>query len=172
MPRFVQAPSRPSMRDLVVTENITLDGVIDSTEGWFAPGDDDQEIDLSDVVDAIRVQREAADAVLFGRVTFEEMRGYWPELTDDTTGIADYLNKVTKHVVSSGLHEPCWENTNVLRGPLREEIVALKAEEGGDIVATGSMSVVTQLIAEGWSTSTGCSSTPSCSAVAIASSRM
>ncbi len=137
------------MRDLVVTENITLDGVIDAAEGWFEPGDDDDDVDLSDVVDAIRVQRDAADAVLFGRVTFEQMRGHWPQLTDDTTGISDYLNKVTKHVVSSSLQDPEWENTNVLSGALGNEIAALKAEQGGDIVATGSMSVVTQLIAQG-----------------------
>ena len=136
------------MRDLIVTENITLDGVIDAAEGWFEPGDGDDETDLSDVVDSIRLQREAADAVLFGRVTFEEMRGYWPHLADDTTGISDYLSKVTKHVVSRSLQDAEWEHTNVLRGPLGEEIAALKAEEGGDIVATGSMNVVSQLVAQ------------------------
>ena len=57
------------MRDLVVTENITLDGVIDASEGWFEPGDGDEDVDLSDVVDAIRLQRDAADGVLLGRVT-------------------------------------------------------------------------------------------------------
>ena len=137
------------MRDLVVTENLTLDGVIDAAEGWFAPGDDDEDVDMSDVLDAIRVQREAADAVLFGRITFEQMRGYWPQQTDDTTGITDYLNKVTKYVVSSSLEEPGWENTTVLQGPLRDEITRLKSEQGGDIVVTGSMTVVTELIAQG-----------------------
>ena len=137
------------MRDLVVTENITVDGVIDSADGWFEPGDDAEDVDMSDVVEAIGVQREAADAVLFGRVTFDQMRGYWPQVTDDTTGIADYLNKVSKFVVSSSLQDPGWENTQVLRGALGDEITALKAEQGGDIVATGSMSVVTQLIARG-----------------------
>lgn len=137
------------MRDLVVTENITLDGVIDAAEGWFAPGDADEAVDMSDVIDEIRVQREAADAVLLGRVTFEQMRAYWPKRTDDTTGIADYLNKVTKQVVSSSLREPEWENTNVLRGPLRDEVTTLKSEQGGDIVATGSMTVVSELIAAG-----------------------
>ncbi len=64
------------MRDLIVTENITLDGVIEATQGWFAPagGKDD----LSDVETALRKQHEAADALLLGRVTFEQMRGYWP----------------------------------------------------------------------------------------------
>jgi RibD C-terminal domain len=84
------------VRDLIVTENITLDGVIEATEGWFAPAGEESEVDSSDVEEAIREQREAADAFLVGRVTFEQMRGYWPQRTDDTTGIGDYLNAVSK----------------------------------------------------------------------------
>jgi hypothetical protein len=91
------------MRDLSVTENITLDGVIEA-EGWFNPagGEDD----VSDVETALRKQREAADALLLGRVTFEQMRGYWSLQTDDTTAITDYLNGVSKYVVSSTLQTP------------------------------------------------------------------
>jgi hypothetical protein len=73
------------MRDLVVTENITLDGVIDASGGWFSVTDD-PEVDQSDLREALGEQSAAADAVLLGRVTFEEMRGYWPEQTDDTCG--------------------------------------------------------------------------------------
>jgi dihydrofolate reductase len=137
------------MRDLVVTENITLDGVIDAAEGWFAPAGDEAEVDSSDVEDAIREHREAADAFLVGRVTFEEMRGYWPLQTDDTTGISDYLNRVSKYVVSSTLRDPGWEPTTVLRGPLEDEIRALKSEPGEDIVTTGSITLVRALIATG-----------------------
>jgi len=50
------------MRELIVTENITLDGVIEATEGWFDPAGDDTEVDQSDTVEALREQREAADA--------------------------------------------------------------------------------------------------------------
>ena len=89
------------MRELIVTENITLDGVIEATEGWFDPAGDDAEVDQSDIVAALREQREAADAFLVGRVTFEQMRGYWPQQADDTTGITDYLNTVSKYVVSN-----------------------------------------------------------------------
>ncbi len=90
------------MRDLIVTENITVDGVIDATDGWFdAAGGQD---DMSDLEAALRQQREAADALLLGRVTFEQMRAYWPLQTDDRTGITGYLNDVSKHVVSSTLH--------------------------------------------------------------------
>ena len=59
----------------VLTENITLDGVIDATEGWFDPAGADSDVDQSDVEAALREQREAADAFLVGRVTFEQMRG-------------------------------------------------------------------------------------------------
>jgi dihydrofolate reductase len=82
------------MRDLIVTENITLDGVIDASAGWFSVAND-AEVDQSDLAAALREQSEAADAVIFGRVTFEEMRGYWPKQTDDTTGVTDYLNTVS-----------------------------------------------------------------------------
>jgi dihydrofolate reductase len=77
------------------------------------------------------------------------MRGYWPAQAGDTTGITDYLNKVAKYVVSSTLTDPGWEPTVVLRGPLREEITALKSAPGRDIVVTGSITLVHSLIAAG-----------------------
>ena len=77
------------------------------------------------------------------------MRGYWPLQTDDTTGIADYLNNVSKYVVSSTLQDPEWERTAVLRGRLVDEIRALKSNPGRDIVTTGSITVVRELIAAG-----------------------
>ena len=136
------------MRDLIITENITLDGVIDAAEGWFAPAGD-EDVDQSDIIAALAEQREAADAFLVGRTTFEEMRGYWPHQTDDTTGITDYLNRVSKYVVSTTLRDPEWDRTTVLRGPLREDIEALKSAPGADIVTTGSMTLVAGLIAAG-----------------------
>jgi dihydrofolate reductase len=137
------------VRDLVVTENITLDGVIDAAEGWFAPSGDATEADASDLLEAIAEQREAADAFLVGRVTFEQMRGYWPRQADDTTGITGYLNRVSKYVVSSTLTEPGWDRTTVLGGPLHEEIGALKSSPGRDIVTTGSIRLVHGLVAGG-----------------------
>jgi dihydrofolate reductase len=131
------------MRDLIVTENITLDGVIEATEGWFDPASGED--DVADLETALRKQREAADALLLGRVTFEQMRGYWPLQTDDTTGITDYLNDVSKHVVSSTLQDPEWQRTAVLRSV--DDIRALKSETGADIVTTGSIRLVRELIA-------------------------
>jgi dihydrofolate reductase len=137
------------MRDLIVTENITLDGVIDASAGWFSVAND-AEVDQSDLVAALREQSQAADAVLFGRVTFEQMRGYWPKQTDDTTGVTDYLNRVAKYVVSSTMGDPEWEHTTVLRGPgFQDEVWALKSKPGKDIVTTGSITLVRALIAAG-----------------------
>jgi dihydrofolate reductase len=137
------------MRDLIITENITIDGVIDASDNWFGPagtGDADE----SDMTAAIAEHREAADAFLTGRVTFETMRSYWPkQVGDDETGVAEYLNRVPKYVVSSTLDDPDWEPTTVLRGPLDEEIAALKAAPGKDIVVTGSIKLVHALVAAG-----------------------
>ena len=132
------------MRDLIVTENVTLDGVIEAT-GWFEPA----EGDASDVVAALREQMQAADALLLGRVTFEELRGYWPLQTNDTTGIAAYLDDVSKYVVSGTLEEPGWRRTTVLRGALLDEVRALKSDAGKDIVTTGSITLVRDLVAAG-----------------------
>jgi dihydrofolate reductase len=137
------------VRDLVVTESITLDGVIDASAGWFSVADE-ANVDQSDLVAALREQSEAADAVLFGRVTFEEMRGYWPNRTDDTTGVREYLNRVSKYVVSSTIDDPGWERTTVLRGgAVRDEVRELKAKPGRDIVTTGSITLVHALVPAG-----------------------
>jgi dihydrofolate reductase len=82
-------------------------------------------------------------------VTFEEMRGYWPRQVDDTTGNTEHLNRVAKYVVSSTMSDPQWENSTVLSGPLIEEIEALKAQPVKDIVTTGSITLVHDLIARG-----------------------
>jgi dihydrofolate reductase len=74
------------MRKLVVTENITLDGVIDIAEGWFDPLNED--VDQSDITAANTEHQEAADALLVGRNTFESFREFWPKQTDDPTGVS------------------------------------------------------------------------------------
>jgi dihydrofolate reductase len=135
------------MRKLVVTENITVDGVIDMSAGWFDPLD--EEVDQSDIIAATAEHSVAADALLLGRNTFEAFRGFWPKQTDDPTGVSDYLNGVNKYVVSRTIGDPGWQNTTVLRGDLVEEVRTLKAEHGRDIVATGSVQLVHALIGTG-----------------------
>lgn len=136
------------MRKLIVTQNITVDGVIEAIDGWFNPAGDD-DVDQSDLIEVLRQHQGAADAFLVGRVTFEQMRGYWPKQTDDTTGVTDYLNQVSKYVVSSTLADPQWQHTTVLRGALTDDIQALKSEPGAEIVTTGSIQLVHGLIDAG-----------------------
>ena len=135
------------MRKLVVTENITLDGVIDMSDGWFDPLNED--VDQSDITAANAEHRKEADAVLVGRNTFESFRGFWPHQTDDPTGVSEYLDAVNKYVVSSTLEDPGWDDSTVLGGTVVEEVQRLKGAPGRDIVATGSTRLVHALIAAG-----------------------
>jgi dihydrofolate reductase len=136
-------------RMLVVTENMTVDGVIDATEGWFSPAGDEGEVDTSDIEATLRERMQAQDALLLGRLTFESFRDYWPKQTDDTTGVTAHLNAVQKYVMSSTLEDPQWQNTVVLGGDLVSAARALKQQPGAEIGVTGSISVVWKLIEAG-----------------------
>lgn len=112
---------------------------------WFAPTGGEDPDELAEMLEVQQRQRETADAFLAGRVTFEEMRGFWPHQTDDRTGVTDYLNEVDKYVVSQTIDDPDWSGTTVLRGDPATEIVDLKDRDGGDIVITGSIQLVNAL---------------------------
>jgi dihydrofolate reductase len=89
-------------------------------------------------------------AVLLGRRTFEDFRGYWPLQTDDTTGVTEHFNRVVKYVVTrAGLPDPGWERTTVLTGSLVEQVGRLKEIGDGELVVTGSISLVHDLIDAG-----------------------
>lgn len=139
----------PSTRRLTVTQNITVDGVIEATGGWFSPAGDEADVDNSDIETTLQEHMQAQEALLLGRATFESFRGYWPAQTEDTTGITAHLNQVPKYVVSTTLEDPEWENTTVLRGPAVDEVAALKGQPGGEIGVTGSITLVHDLIAAG-----------------------
>jgi dihydrofolate reductase len=62
-----------------------------------------------------------------GRRTFGDLRGYWPQLSDDPTRISDYLNGVQKYVVSSTMTDPQWQNSTVLSGDPVEEVLRSKS---------------------------------------------
>jgi dihydrofolate reductase len=133
------------LRTLAITQNITLDGSIEMLDDWFDPqghGDTDN----SDLLGELRRQDDETGALLLGRQTFEDFRGYWPEQTDDTTGITDSLNQVRKYVVSSTMTDPQWQNSTVLPGDPLQEAAALKDQPGDDIVVTGSISLCHALI--------------------------
>jgi dihydrofolate reductase len=133
------------VRTLAITQNITVDGSIEMLGDWFDPqgqGDTDNR----DLLDELHRQDSEADGFLVGRRTFEDLRGYWPEQSDDPTGISDYLNRVQKYVVSSTITDPQWQNSTVLSGDAVEEVRALKEQPGQDIVATGSITLCHTLI--------------------------
>ena len=133
------------MRTLAITQNITLDGSIEMLGDWFDPqGQADQ--DSSDLLAELRRHQSQADGFLTGRRTFEELRAYWPQRTDDPTGISDYLNRVQKYVVSATLTDPQWQNSTVLSGDPVEEVRALKEQPGQDVVVTGSITLCHALI--------------------------
>lgn len=134
------------MRLLAITENITVDGVIDATGGWFDPTDT---LDHSDLVEQNMQHAAQADAFLAGRNTFEAFRSFWPNQADDQSGVTDYLNRVQKYVVSSTLTDPQWENSTVLSGPMVEEVTRLKNQPGRDIVVSGSIQLAQGLVAAG-----------------------
>jgi dihydrofolate reductase len=131
-----------------MTQNITLDGSIEMIDDWFVPETSDP-AEMSDWLEEVRRQDDDADALLLGRQTFEDFRGYWPEQTDDATGITDYLNQVEKYVVSATLTEPGWDHTTILSGDAVEEVRALKQRPGGDIVLTGSITLAHAMIEAG-----------------------
>lgn len=126
------------MRTLAVTENVTLDGCLAPMD-WFDPMATDDEL-----LAASTAHREAADALVLGRITFEEFAEFWPRQTDDPTGVSDYLNGVAKYVVSSSLRTTDWSGSTILRS--LDEIGALKEQEGKDIVVTGSIRLVHSLL--------------------------
>ncbi|MFC7622175.1 dihydrofolate reductase family protein [Microlunatus sp. GCM10028923] len=131
-------------RRLVVTENITANGVIEFVEPWFDPGQQD---DVDDLLAVMQDQMKREEALLLGRQTFEDFRGYWPKQTDDTTGSTAHLNRVQKYVVSSTLTDPEWENSTVLTGPLVPAVAELKTQgSGGELGVTGSIGVVHELV--------------------------
>jgi dihydrofolate reductase len=132
------------MRKLVITQNITLDGSVEMLDDWFDPQLQDE-----DLLEESHRQDSQADALLVGRQTFEDFRSYWPNQTDDPTGVTDYLNRVAKYVVSSTMSDPDWQNSTVLTGDPIEQITELKSQPGKDIVLTGSISLAHALIAGG-----------------------
>lgn len=136
------------LRTLAITQNITVDGSIEMLGDWFDP-QGQAGVDNSDLLEELHRHDREADAFLAGRQTFEDLRGYWPTLPDDATGVTDYLNRVQKFVVSSTMTDPQWQNSTVLSGDPAEEVRALKDKPGRDIVVTGSITLCHTLIEAG-----------------------
>ena len=115
----------------------------EQTGEWFFVAAN--EADTSDINEALREMMGQEAAQLYGRKTFEAMRGYWPGQTDDKTGVTDHLNKVDKFVLSNTLNDPAWENSTVLHGELLDEVRRLKDRPGGNLGVTGSIIICHEL---------------------------
>jgi dihydrofolate reductase len=134
------------MGRIVVTEFISLDGVIEAPgggegykhDGWsfeIDRGDEGNQFKLDETMNSA--------ALLLGRRTYEGFAAAWPEREGE---FADKFNTMPKYVVSSTLRDPEWTNSTVLSGDLVDEITKLKNEQDGDIVVHGSAQLVQFLI--------------------------
>ncbi|MGD9960928.1 dihydrofolate reductase family protein [Nocardioides sp.] len=133
------------MRTLIITEFISLDGVVDSPGGGSHPRAGwtfkDVAFDLAAYEIKGREQAEAT-AMLLGRVSYDEFAPVWPTMAD----FAEY-NAMPKYVVSTTLTDPEWNNTTVLRS--LDDVAALKETAGGPIIVHGSARLAQGLAAAG-----------------------
>ena len=129
------------MRKLIVSEFMTLDGVMEAPETWQFPYFSD------DMAEYIKEQILASDVMLLGRVTYETFAGYWPNVTTNEFGIADKLNSSPKFVVSSMLDRVAWNNSTLIKSNVLGEIMRLKQEQPNGIIGTtGSATLVQSLM--------------------------
>ena len=134
------------MGRIVVTEFISLDGVIEAPGGGedYKYGGWTFEIDRGDEGNQFKLDETMSSAaLLLGRRTYEGFAAAWPERDGQ---FADKFNTMPKYVVSSTLHDPAWTNSTVLSGNVVDEITKLKREQDGDIVVHGSAQLVQSLI--------------------------
>ncbi len=137
------------MGRIVVTEFISLDGVIEDPGGAedYKYGGWSFEIERGDEGDQFKLDEALnADALLLGRRTYEGFADAWPSREGE---FADKFNSMPKYVVSSTLKDPEWTNSTVLNGTLTEEVSKLRDEHDGDIVVHGSAQLVQALVEQG-----------------------
>lgn len=137
------------MRRLSVFNSVSADGYFTGVDGdmsWAYDGADDAEWQAF-----VSGNASGGGALLFGRVTYDQMAGFWPTpaAMDTMPEVAKGMNRMEKIVVSRTLKQADWQNTSVLKGDLVKGVKALKKSDGPDIVILGSGSVVAQLAAAG-----------------------
>jgi dihydrofolate reductase len=128
------------MGKIIISENLSLDGVIQDPTGeegfrfggWFNQiGDNDREAWAKvEFEEALR-----AEALLMGRRSYEFFSARWPSRSGEW---AERLNSLPKYVVSSTLEAPAWNNSTVLKGDVVREVSKLKQRISGDIVVNAS----------------------------------
>ena len=127
-----------NMRKLVVSEWMTLDGVFDADtmNTWWIPYESVERQEY------IKEGILACDAMLYGHTTYQMLAPYWSSQKNDENGPAAKLNSVRKYVVSSSLKQAEWNNSTIIQENVVEEISRLKQQPGGDILITGSATLV------------------------------
>jgi dihydrofolate reductase len=135
------------MRRLTVFNNVSLDGYfVDANGGMdFAhKGSDDPEWN-----EFVSGNASGQGALLFGRVTYDMMAGFWPTPHAKAVmpAVAEGMNRMTKYVVSRTMTDAAWQNTTLLRGDLVSAVRTQKQSDGPGIVILGSGSIVAQLAA-------------------------
>jgi dihydrofolate reductase len=135
------------MATIVVSDNVSLDGVIQDPAGdegfrvggWVGLIKDRPQLAKLALDEAL-----GADALLLGRRSYEWFAGRWPSRSGE---LADRLNTLPKYVVSSTLEDPDWNNSTVLKGDTLNEVSKLKQELKGEIVVPASFQLVQTLMA-------------------------
>src|SRR4029079_143619 len=137
---------RRDMGRIIVSSNISLDGVIEDPAGDEGSGRGGWVGLIKDRPDLARLALDEAvksDAMLMGRRTYEWFAGRWPTRTG---ALADRLNEMPKFVMSSTLRDPAWNNTTVLAGDLLAEVDELSRRVDRDILVTASTRIVRTLL--------------------------
>lgn len=133
------------MRKVVAGLFVTVDGVAEAPNEWQETFDEDMAADLGAFL------AQEIDAILLGRVTYQEWEGYWPTFSADTPDAvyANFINNTPKYVVSTTLDKVEWgkfDNATLIKGNLAEEIGKLKNQAGKTIAVQGSLSLVNFLL--------------------------
>jgi dihydrofolate reductase len=129
------------MRKLVAAEFLSLDGVMESPDQWHFPYFNDE------MGQAVGEGFETSDALLMGRVLYEEWVAFWPNQNPEENPVAEHMNGLRKYVVSTTLQEPLeWNNASLINGDVAEEISRLKQQPGKDITISGSGALVRSLL--------------------------
>ncbi len=124
------------MRNIVVTEFLSLDGVMEEP-AWTFPYWNDE------IAKFKGAETSASDALLLGRVTYQGFAAAWPKSNDEG---AEYFNSVRKYVVSTTLDAAEWNNSTLINDNIVAEITKLKQQDGKDITVHGSATLVQTLM--------------------------
>ncbi len=129
------------MRKVISGLFISVDGVTESPEKWQFDNFDE------DMMAGLSAHLAVEDTMLLGRVTYEEWASYWPHSTDEP--YASHINSIPKYVVSMTLDKVewgQWNNVQLLKGNLAQEIAKLKQQPGKNIGVGGSPTLVRSLL--------------------------